>query len=299
MSQQPNRPARPKSEKTEISVAKITLIGTVITAVCGMLGIALTVFTPLVSQMWASLQNGPNQSRITGSILPSATAGEQRLAFSAERGCVPLVLPASIQPEVDSIRAADLIGQAVERREIDYWAVGPGAGEDNQFFLKVEVSSKVNGQDWLRLEQPLNLSVIPQELEAGHTDIIADLVWGCGGAGEYREFDQVVGFRSDLDSYRLKMVYAGADYFSLEPGEFEVMTFRFTCQSPGAYRLALETPYTYQSQSGSQTWDVSVRYTCPESFSLWSVAEWKDLTTGLPSALVKTGEYTWDGEAYR
>lgn len=149
-------------------------------------------------------------------------------------------------------------------------------------------------QDWIYLEKELTISITNSGAAPDDSHIL--YLEGCGGAGEIRKFSQV-SLRSDFDKYDSTAISTGADFYTLEPGEFEIFEMHFTCQSPGFYRVQFNLPISYKDEEGLIPYSGIAGFLCPEN-ARYYVGELLSLDVpGVPIHDIL--DYEWTGSDYR
>ncbi|MBS4014972.1 MAG: hypothetical protein KGZ86_00820 [Candidatus Latescibacteria bacterium] len=163
---------------------------------------------------------------------------------------------------------------------------------DSYFIFGLEIVNKSGGQDWVRLGNDMTLSVqyIGDAPDVTH---VVELPLG-SGAGFFREFSEVP-LNSAFDRYDAKAVSTDADFYTLEPGEFEIFVVRFVCEHPGVYNVQFNIPITYQGEDGLITYTGANGFVCPDKMTYYLggvVNAEKDVI------ISDVKQYEWTGSGY-
>jgi hypothetical protein len=231
---------------------------------------------------------------------PSSPTAEQKILdvrVEAESGCDPRVLPVQKSPSASEEAYWDRVSQALD---VDLmtasWPWIPslphpsGAYTPSLGVVDIDVIVQSDSdKEWLEISRSLDVAVTPADRSYEHVDGI--LLWGCGGAQESRDFSEV-GLRSEFERYTARTEYAEADFFTLEPGEFEKFRIPFRCELPGYYRLSVDIPYRRSSES--RVTSVQFDIVCPRNVTIWEA----DATITGEWELMNSYQCTWDGQGY-
>lgn len=146
--------------------------------------------------------------------------------------------------------------------------------------------ASIADKNWIELSKTVSVSVEVEENIPDAVDVLVPM--GCGGGGEVRLFPSV-SLENSFSQFTVKTDFAGVDFFTLEPGEFERFSIPFECKIPGFYRLTLTIPFRYEGNNGIM--ETSTMVMCPKSTTLWLL----DVPSG---TMVGTENYTWDNSNY-
>ncbi|HYN89383.1 MAG TPA: hypothetical protein VER55_12680 [Ardenticatenaceae bacterium] len=215
--------------------------------------------SPTVSAEWTQFV----QARLVGSSCPAVK-----------------ILPGEIDP---SALSREEFYQLFS--EAETWLLAPD--ETGRIRASLAITSIVEGTQWIQLENSVQASIEVYRNVPDHSNIV--FVAGCGGIGEVREFPALT-LESEFDAYRTELTFPGADFFSLQPGEFEVFGLEFQCSAPGVYRLALELPFSSVDHAGTVTLADTPEFACPQSFTMWDPSS--------AETLQFAGEYLWRETGY-
>jgi len=153
-------------------------------------------------------------------------------------------------------------------------------------FYDIESFSQLN---WIKIENQVNLNIFVNSDIPDNLNII--YVYGCGG-GSIKTLSEVELInQNNLSQYRIKLDSPGVDFFTLQPGEFEVFQIPFVCKTPGIYSISVELFAEYIDQSFSPTVVPSTKVYCPYHYSYYSF--------GFYTNLNYEGEVEWDGNEYK
>ena len=87
--------------------------------------------------------------------------------------------------------------------------------------------------------------------------------------GQIRNFSETI-LRSDLKNFTQQATFSGADFFTLQPGEFERFKIPFECDAPGYYKISVTSAYKYQGNTGTLSFP-EFKVLCPKAFTVWNV----------------------------
>lgn len=314
-----------KNGDTQVNIAKIGLISAIAVAVVGMIGTALSAYlstqsvkapilipiqatqsaeasvalqaVPAKSTLLVPIQaspttdsqptpTSPQVSSTSTSTAPSTSTAEDRTTifriYTSRTTCIdPAVIPRNIDVEGDRVNALKQINQA---NDIDMWLHAPT--ESNLIYLSWSIVSLPENKEWIQLSNTIQTTIRARDKILEHINVLGE----CAGAGEYRVFS-AIPLESRFDQYELTTSYQEADFFTLQPGEFEKFILRFQCTTPGVYSIHVNIPYTYLGKSG--TIDLSPPdLVCPQSHTTWSVLVPPEM------GIVRLDTYVWDGTDY-
>jgi hypothetical protein len=201
--------------------------------------------------------------------------------------CGPWRIPSNINPGQDpSSEAAQLFD--LER---DSLPTGPFRGG---FLLTLNLTSISQDREWIELGNTASVSVQVHDDAPENANLWR--VKECGGMGAVRLFSEGT-LTADRETYTFSVTAPEADYFSLQPGEFEAFLFTFNCMEPGTYRISVEIPYKYKGESGAILFEDSRSLVCPQSYLLWEA--YAPAPGGFSSGpLEYVGAFEWNGTGY-
>lgn len=191
----------------------------------------------------------------------------------------PAVLPASIAPDRDRAKALAQFNQEAAKTQL--WQRAPS--QRGSFTLGIQVSSIVDAKQWIRLDSKVLVTVHVGSDVPEHVNIVQD----CAGLGQSRIFPTIIPLKPSPKEYNVSTSYPNTDYFTLQPGEFEVFQFGLRCDSPGIYISTLTISYTYLERSDVITLN-SPDFVCPKSYTSWSFLD----------NFEHNSTYVWNGNGY-
>jgi len=298
----------PKTEAnsgtTQISLAKIGLVSAISVAVLGMIGTALNAYfssqaasAPILIPIQATQTAEANtllnfnavQTVSSTPIVPSAlpvTGGDDWTTifqlYSRKGTCLePAVIPDTIDLKGDPDTVLMAVYQAMENKEADTWQSAPMQG--SEIWLTRNIVSRSENTEWIELSNTIHVTVRRRNEIPDHVNVTGE----CAGSGEFRTFSAIT-LASGFDKYEITTAYSDADFFTLQPGEFESFKLSFQCTTPGFYIITINIPYTYLNGSGTITF-IPPDLVCPKSYTVW------EFLNGFPDP---RGTYTWNGTAY-
>lgn len=299
-----------RKEKTpkEIQIAKYALIGTFITAACGVIGTLigayLTYLGPIAqadrqiaatqtAEVIASYTPVPtNTPRVTPTLTPLAAESVLRVE-TAWSGCpVRHMLPDYIEPDKYPYTANDQF-RTLLAGEKEGESIFPFEANENwqASHYSFTLTSLSTNKEWVLLDKKITLYVRRQD--APDYSNIAQ-VGGCGGVQEIRNFPEFF-LDSKYETYTADETYADDTIagFKLMPGEPELFRVPFTCKTPGIYNLEVGMEIEYLGQKDEVRVAVPP-ITCPKAYSIWDVrgSQVDDVT------LTFIGKRFWDGAQY-
>ncbi len=218
--------------------------------------ILLTACAPLPTPV--SQSNPPSSNNSS----PANSDWQQFLTVDLWVSCIDRVLPIAIDASSGNPEDQIASTNATLADVREEWAVVPDNLSEMLFTL-----TNIANSDWIEINKSLNVSVSTNASVPKHVDVVR--VGGCGGAQQIRDFP-TINLRSDLKNFTQKSTFAGADFFTLQPGEFEKFNTHFKCEAPGYYTVSINVEYSYQGENGIiefPEFDVL----CPQSFTVYIV----------------------------
>jgi hypothetical protein len=153
--------------------------------------------------------------------------------------------------------------------------------------VKFNISSIADTNNWVQLDKSVNVAVSVETNIPSHADVFNGV--GCGGTGSIREFSQTT-LRTDMQNFTKEATFSGADFFTLQPGEFEIFSIPFKCNAPGYYTISVSTKYTYENQSGIVDFP-EAHVLCPNTYTIYSVST-NDQIVGVENLKWQNGNYS-------
>ncbi len=209
------------------------------------------------------------------------------LKLNLQSPCAPRLLPPNINPNEDISVAEQQLSQAKANNEFLDWLVAPILLEEGVGFATLQVSSIVTETEWVKISNELLINVTTQEM-LDHVNVFDDSQ--CGGVGEIRRFP-LFNLSNDFNVYELKSTYAEADFFTLEPGEFEEFYIPYKCTAVGIYQFKINASYEYSGISNVTDSDQTIGIICPQTFTFW---DFNPFTYKFLSSTT----YQWNGSRY-
>lgn len=197
--------------------------------------------------------------------------------------CPSVAFPADIDPGQNPSQAAQQAFEAKARGDTDLW---PIIGENN-LVMDLTITSLLKDDAWINTSNSLNVIVTANPVLPDHTHALS-LAWGCGGGGLKRTFSDI-DLSTGNETYTQQSTSSEFDFFTLQPGEFEVFSLLFHCKAPGIYSLSLELPYTLAEKAGTASYRLERPIICPKSFTSWALEG---------ESFLFSSEYIWDGLRY-
>jgi hypothetical protein len=212
--------------------------------------------------------------------ITSNTDWQQFLTVEPWVGCTPRVSPIAIDPNGNT---AEQIASTNPMADVRInWPIVPFRLNSVLYTL-----TSTADQNWIEIDKSLDVAVVTNSSIPQHVDVIE--LSGCGGTREIRDFPGT-DLRTDLSSFTQKSTFPGADFFTLQPGEFEKFNVPFVCDAPGHYIISVHANYTYKGENGTIDFP-EFDALCPESFTIYN--------TDGSGYLFGVENYTWENGEYR
>jgi hypothetical protein len=240
------------------------------------LGIVLASCSPLPTPA----QTQSNSPSTNNNYSTSSSDGNKILNIEETSVCNPRVLPIAINASGDTQEQIMNTDPWTNRL---HWALIP---ENSELSMRFNISSIADSNNWIQLDKSLNVSVSVETNIPDHTDVFNGV--GCGGAGNIRKFSQTP-LQADMQNFTKEVIFSGADFFTLQPGEFEIFSIPFKCNTPGYYTISISTKYTYENQSGIIEFP-DAHILCPSSYTVYSIST-DDTIVGVESFKWQNGNY--------
>jgi hypothetical protein len=196
--------------------------------------------------------------------------------------CPIVAFPPNANPEKNQEQAASFAAEAKQSGEVDRW---PIVGED-PVDLEVTFTSLPQNANWVKLSNSIDVIVKVNRDMPEHLHALL-LAWGCGGGGSTRSFSNI-SLSDNNETYRQKSTTSEFDFFTLQPGEFEVFSLPFDCEATGIYSIVFELPYTLLDGSGIVTFQWDRLIICPKSYTSWAFEE---------KTFIFADKYIWDDQS--
>ncbi len=200
----------------------------------------------------------------------AAAKNWQSFAHANFAACMPIVLPESIDPAHDLSRAVAYVHEKNNRMTetgiVDTKLILPSDSSNPTDGFDARISNIRNGGDWLRIDNGARISVLGYQ-NVPETINVLHIYPGCAAGGMNRRFSPVALSPTDIREFTTE--YPESDYFSLQPGEFEIFMYTFNCTQPGLYDIKLSIPFTTARNAGLIELDEAPSLICPKSVKFW------------------------------
>ncbi len=288
MSKSSNKKAKPFKLTPTLTVGIIVaLIGCI-----GTISAALISAVPLYLSLQAS--KGPTatpQSQVT----PTAdTVGWQDLlSITRDSTCFATYVPEYLfegQPKTDWLK--EKYAPLYENEELDYAPLIFNGNTENSTRISYTLTNAVSDNSWIRISKDISVSIRYMDEAPAAADVTVPNQ--CGEGGEYRFFP-ATKLKTDYPEYSVNLsANDPADYYKLEPGEFEVFVLNFECSAPGLYAVELNLPVNYQGQDGTVTYSSTPGILCPRGVTTYN---WYPATEGTIQ-IIGVEHFEWSGSQY-
>jgi hypothetical protein len=155
----------------------------------------------------------------------------------------------------------------------------------NELEASFTITNSPDNQAWIRLSKDVKVSIRFVDNPPPTSEIMQ--FSGCGGGGAYRYFSPV-SLNRDYPEYNVSSSSSDADFYTLQPGEFEIFILRFQCNAPGLYAVSLNIPIQFQGREETVTYVDFPGVNCPGQLNYNSF----DLE------IYSVEQYDWAGTAY-
>lgn len=305
----------------EIWVAIIAGGATLVTGIFGLIGVGLagyfgylgnrlpidatqtaeaTVMMELYSSNSSSINIDPSP-QITNLVTTTPTVASSTQPITVQLSwspidCVPSmtrVLPNNSTPASQDV-ILDAINLGVSNGGIQEWPFAPldpfeGSTHDMSFMVKISASPQ-NG-DWAKISNAMNLRISSSRNTTVESVNVANLYGGCG-TGKIRTFS-LAELDNNFEEYTQTLHYEDTDFFTLEPGEFEIFSVDMKCKTPGAFDVNIDIEYELMSDKGFVSLENLPLVICPLDYSIWYSEPLGDT-----NFIMLMGDYIWDGTKY-
>lgn len=227
-------------------------------ATVSMLGHVLSSCSPLPTPA----SQPPSNSSSSNNYADSSSNWQEILTIEQVSVCDLRVLPIAINTSGDT---QDQIMKTDPWQNRVNWALVP---ENSELSVKFFITSIATSNNWIQLDKSVDVAVSVETNIPAHADVFNGV--GCGGTGSIRKFSQTP-LRDDMQNFTKEATFSGADFFTLQPGEFEIFSIPFKCNAPGYYTISISSKYTYESQSGNLEFP-EAHVLCPNSYTVYSVS---------------------------
>lgn len=290
-------------QDTKVVVAFIGVIGTIlaalITAYFSYRSVRLQTELPIRMTQTAQASQAVLGTQVTAHSANTATI------FPTSTHIIPtstIVVPNAVRVELREMcearampepvgrsgSGANVMEEIVELIESNNFSSLPIVPSDDtgMFDLRFRIMS-TSEREWVEVSNEAGVTVtVDQEIDR---DINVVKLAGCGGGGQSRFFP-VLDLSTEYRTYALETTYPSFDFFTLQPGEFEIFVLPFRCAQPGYYLLSVNFPYWHEGESAIAG-VARIAALCPYTFTVWTYDP-------AGSAIVGARQYVWDGEMY-
>jgi hypothetical protein len=204
-----------------------------------------------------SQSNAPSSNNSSA----SNTNWDEFLTVDLWVSCIARVLPIAIDSSSGD-PAEQILSTNPDADVRAKWAIVPYTPIGMLYTL-----TSIADSDWIEINKSLNISVSTNTSIPQHVDVVA--MQGCGGTQQIRDFPSL-SLSTDLKSFTKKSTFSGADFFTLQPGEFEKFNTHFECETPGFYDVSVTVEYSYQGENGVIEFP-KFQALCPQSFTVYSI----------------------------
>lgn len=302
---------------TELLIAKYGLVGTIITAIIGLLAAYLGYLgnkvqaerpfhatetaearsmLTLTGNGTTDLANSPTSSQLftsTPEVTQTPIKIDDILRVDKEWSGCPMqhVIPDYIDPNNGVEAATEQFVEYLQNGSSGEYIYSKGSINWTMPYYAFTLTGASSNKEWIILDKDISVYIHRREIPE-HTNIA--VVGGCGGVMAVRNFPELK-LDSEHDDYMIKETYEDESIakFTLMPGEPELFQIPLTCGAPGIYDLEVRMTMKYMEQS----YEVSISvppYSCPDSYSQWGIYETliKDIS------LTFEGNHQWSGSEY-
>ncbi|MGA0560659.1 esterase/lipase family protein [Larkinella sp. VNQ87] len=163
-------------------------------------------------------------------------------------------------------------------------------------FVTIESTLKGIENSWIKLENKFAIT-FSVDTAAAPKDVDVVLMGECGDGGDPRYTKTVIGLDPANAEKRIPVSFNAHQFYTLQPGEFELFAMNFTCKVPGVYSIQYELPFSISGKTGQishQVREEKFRIVCPKSYTLWDTGFLDERNT-----LTRIETYRWDGQTYQ
>lgn len=150
----------------------------------------------------------------------------------------------------DDLKMEDLSNWLYERHEFV-----------NSTFIETTLTS-LSGKEWVRISNKIRAKVVNYKELSEPLDAILPM---CGG-GQIRDFPVIT---IDKTKKEFSATFPEFDYFTLQPGEFEVFDLQIKAIDSGEYDVVIGFDYSYKGVNQT-LWSPQIyKVRTPQKYSLW------------------------------
>ncbi len=279
---------------TAILIAMIGCAGTFITALFGYLAVKSQVEIPIkTTQTSEALRdyltvNAPTETEIPPTVVsPTSTPSIEWGSILKVYSNFLFPCGTKVIPESVSINPNDLQLSLNEFTDLFYEHSGGDwdSAVNAALIFNLESYSQLN---WVKVGNQFSVNVFVESQVPENLNIVS--ISGCGGGNWRLLQDITLTNQNNLRQYKVSLSYPDVDFFTLQPGEFEVFMIPMECKAPGIYSFTVVINSEYTGQSGNFTIVPLTKMYCPYRFN-------KYLSHG--GNLEYVGKYEWNGSDYQ
>lgn len=162
--------------------------------------------------------------------------------------------------------------------------------------LYLTITNVTPNEGWINLSKDLKISIRFIDEIPLNSEVVQ--LTDCGGAGEYRYFSRVP-LSTDYPEYNVTATSTEADFYTLQPGEFEIFVLEFQCNAPGLYGLQVNIPVHFQGRDETIAYSGFPGFSCPDRVNYSYGSPTTETATGYEVAIYNAEQYEWTGSSYR
>jgi hypothetical protein len=180
--------------------------------------------------------------------------------------CYSKVLPSEFDPYTDLEQVTEEIYDARHDGRVLNWFYSAAGSIQSPFYVIYSMTNvSETSNEWVILENRALVSVKFEEIP----EMINVVDGECGGGGSNRMFTPIYLSADASVSQNLITKNEDFDYFSLKPGESEMLEIPYICSDPGMYTITISFPYSYVGQQGAVQVSGDVKIVCPNIYAQW------------------------------
>lgn len=192
------------------------------------------------------------------------------------------VMPERPDPSVKM--SADFVEEYLKGDGSGWPRVQDSYGNEQAVDVGLKLTSKLT-EDWIEVNRTTEVAIEVEKQIPNSVDVL--VITGCGGLGDIRGFPKT-DLVATFAQYTQDVSFSEADFFKLEPGEFETFNFPFTCRDIGLYKIRLVVPLAVGTETERASVTTSIM--CPEAYTLWYA--------GADGYIETSQRIVWNGENY-
>lgn len=169
------------------------------------------------------------------------------------------------------------------------WVFAPDS--DGYFSFLIQIGSKSN-QSWVELKKTISIEVEAKSI-SNQTATAFRFPPACGEGQNIREFSPFT-LETNFEKYITKTSSIDFDFFTLQPGEWEVFHVPFQCKEPGHYNITTQVEFQYENKGGVIEIPLA-RVSCPYKFILLTI----DGSDSRTAVVTDLETYEWSNDHYK